>query len=195
MGRKNNAPQRRDQIVWAFYDCLASQGHEKVTIKVIATQANLPSGVIHYYFENKDEIVAVLAEAIVEKYSNLLDLQIAKAETTEQRIDSIIDFLVSIIIDRPLNRVFYNLIQMAFERDYLNEVMKKMLRNYRDQLTDVFVRAGFGRESSYLGAALVAVTEGFSVQLMVDPNAFAESEVRQMVAQAVKFRLSVLQSG
>lgn len=195
MGRKDNSPQRRDQIIWAFYECLASQGHEKVTVKAIAAQANLPPGVIHYYFKSKDEIVAVLAEGIVEKHSSLMNEQIAQAETTAQRIESIIDFLVGITLDRRLNRVFYNLIQMAFERDYLNDVMKKMFRNYRDQVTEVFKKAEVGAESSNLGAALVAVTEGFSVQLMVDPQAFHESEVRQMIAQAVRLRLALLKNG
>jgi AcrR family transcriptional regulator len=46
MGRKSIASERRDQIIWALYDCLSEKGHEKVTIKVIAGQAKLAPGVI-----------------------------------------------------------------------------------------------------------------------------------------------------
>ena len=73
MGRKSSAPQRREQIVWALYECLAERGQEKVTIKEIAAQAGLAPGVIHYYFKSKDDIIAGLAEAIVEKYSRMID--------------------------------------------------------------------------------------------------------------------------
>lgn len=194
MGRKSNAPQRREQIIWALFDCLSEKGHEKVTIKEIAAQAKLPPGVIHYYFKSKDEIVSKLAEAILEKYSNILYSRLAEATSSEQRIDFIIDFLVDLIFDRPLNRAFYNLIQMAFEREQLHKVMKTMLKNYREKLAEVFIEAGAGQDSPILGAALVAVTEGFSVQLMVDPRAFKKADVRQLIAVAVRDRLIAAES-
>jgi DNA-binding transcriptional regulator YbjK len=185
MGRKSNAPQRREQIIWALYECLSKKGHEKVTIKEIATKANLPSGVIHYYFKSKDEIVSMLAEAITEKYSKILEEVIAKANSIEQRIESLIDFLVDSIFDYSLNRVFYNLIQMAFEREQLHEVMKKMLMNYRKELALRLEEASAGQESHFLGAALVAIVEGFSVQLMIDQKILKKSDVRQLIVRAV----------
>jgi len=189
MGRKSNAPKRREQIVWALYDCLAEKGHEKVTVKEIAAQAKLPPGVIHYYFKSKDEIVSTLAEAILEKYSKIVDLRLAEAKSIEQRIDIIIEFLVDIIFDRPLNRTFYNLIQMAFERKELNEVMKEMLYSYRQKVTDIFKEAGVGEQSPLFGAALVAVTEGFAMQLMVDPKSIIRADVHRLITQAVRDRL------
>jgi len=194
MGRKSHAPQRREQIVWALYDCLAEGGSEKVTIKEIAARANLPPGVIHYYFSSKDEIVSHLAEAIVEKYSALLDERLVEAHSPEQRIETSIDFIVDFLIfDRPLNRVFYNLIQMAFEREALGNVIQKMLHDYRKRLALIFEEAGAGRESGMMGAALVALTEGFSLQLMVDPTVFQRADVRGLLALALKERLASVQ--
>ena len=193
MGRKSNAHQRREQIIWALYDCLVEKGHEKVSVKEIAAQAGLPSGVIHYYFSSKDDIVSGLAEAIVDKYSTMLDERLTEAASVEQRIEYAIDFIVDILIfNRPLNHVFYNLIQMTFERKALGKVVKKMFKDYRERLAGVFKEAGVGRESKMLGAALVAVTEGFSAQLMVDPRAFRKNEIRQLIAQAVRDRLTTV---
>jgi AcrR family transcriptional regulator len=189
MGRKSNAPQRREQIVWALYDCLVEKGHEKVSVKEIAARADLPSGVIHYYFSSKDDIVSNLAEAIVDKYSKMLDERLAEAITAEQRIEFAIDFTVDFLIfNRQLNRVFYNLIQMTFERKALGKVVRKMFKDYRERLADVFKDAGAGRESKMLGAALVSLAEGFSAQLVVDPKAFRKVDVRQIIAQAVAGR-------
>ena len=192
MGRKSSAPQRREQIVWALYECLAERGQEKVTIKEIAAQAGLAPGVIHYYFKSKDDIIAGLAEAIVEKYSRMIDEQTAAQFSSEEKIATAIDFIVEeLIFNQPLNRVFYNLIQMAFERQRLQRVVKGLLKEYRERLARVFEEAGAGNASNGLGAALVAVTEGFSLQCLVDPKAFKRDEVRQLVAQAVGFRLSI----
>ena len=79
---------------------------------------------------------------------------------------------------------------MAFERQSLRRVVKDFLKEYRQRLARVFEEAGAGQASKGLGAALVAVTEGFSLQCMVDPAAFERGEVRRLVAQAVTYRLS-----
>ncbi len=190
MGRPSNAKQRRQQIIRALYDCLAIKGHEKVTIKGIAAQAGLPPGVIHYYFSSKDEIVSQLAEAIVDKYSTLLNRKVNEAIGIAGKIESLIDLMIEFIFNRALNRVFYNLIQMAFERTELQIVMKKLLTNYRETVAEVFKEAGAGVQSPFLGAALVAITEGLSVQLMVDPDAFKEKDIRQLISKAVRDRLN-----
>jgi AcrR family transcriptional regulator len=160
MGRKSNASERRDQIIWALYDCLSEKGHEKVTIKVIAGQAKLAPGVIHYYFQSKDEIISSLAEAIIEQYSKALDSRVAEAESTEQQIEYTIDFIVDLIFNRSLARVFYNLIQMTFGRKFLENVMKKMFNDYRQQCANIFKEAG--------------------------PRAFKRDDVRQIISAAVK---------
>ncbi|BBO68990.1 hypothetical protein DSCA_29200 [Desulfosarcina alkanivorans] len=84
MGRKSNADQRRAEIVGALFDCLAGQGHEKVSIKAIAARAGLPHGVIHYYFKSKEDIIADLARVLVDRYSRQFDRLLAKARPGRQ---------------------------------------------------------------------------------------------------------------
>ena len=63
--------------------------------------------------------------------------------------------------------------------------MKKMLSDYRQQAANIFEEAGVGQDSSLLGGALVAIIEGFTVQLLVDPKAFKKTDVRQSIAKTV----------
>ncbi len=195
MGRIDTSSHRRKQIVWALYDCLAKAGSEKVTIKKIAVQAALPPGVIHYYFKSKDQIVSTLAEAIIEKYTSMLKKSLSKAGTAEQKLEYVIDFIVDILIfNRPLNRVFYNLIQLAFEREELGNALKKMFKDYREEFARILAQAGSARGNKIMGAALVAITEGFSIQLMVDPAALKKADVRRSIAQAVKTHIGSTKS-
>ena len=186
MGRKSIAHKRREQILWALYDCLSEKGHEKVTINTIAAQAKLAPGVIHYYFKSKDEIVSMLAEAIIEKYGNILDLRLSEAGLNEKPIDILIDFLVDIILDHPLNHAFYNMVQMTFEREQLKTVMQTMLDSYRNKLSEAIIKSGANRDNPLLGAALLAVTEGTTLQVLMDPRAFKRDDVRQIISAAVK---------
>lgn len=186
MGRKTNAPQRRDEIIWALYDCLAEYGHEKVTVKDIASRAGLAPGVIHYYFKSKDGIVSKLAEALYEKYSCLFKETIVKSASPEQKMEKAIDFIVDkMIFSRPINRVFFNLLQMGYEREELGKVVKKIFEKYRAFLESMFQEMGATRDSRMLAAALVAITEGFSIQVMVDPAAFERETVRRIITQTV----------
>ena len=186
MGRKSIAHKRREQILWALYECLAENGHEKVTINTIAAQAKLSPGIIHYYFKSKDEIVSVLAEAIIEKYGDIFDLRLSEAGLNEQPIDILIDFLVDIILDHPLNHVFYNMVQMSFEREQLQTVMQTMLDSYRNKLSEAIIKSGANRDNPLLGAALLAVIEGTTLQVLMDPRAFKRDDVRQIISAAVQ---------
>jgi len=157
-----------------------------VTIKEIANQAALPPGVIHYYFKSKDEIVASLARALVEKHTRMLEEQLAGLDSEAHRSESTLDYAVDeLIFNRPLNRVFYNLVQMAFERKDLGLALKAMLQDYRARMAEAFRKIGGSLQEPTIGAALVAVTEGLALQWMLDPDAFSRSEVRELLARAI----------
>jgi AcrR family transcriptional regulator len=186
MGRKSNADQRRNEIVWALYDCLAEQGHEKVTIKAIAARAGLPSGVIHYYFTCKEDIVSGLAQALVDRYSQTLDSRLAEEQPGSGAIGVAVDFMVDeLIFNRSLDRVFFNLIQMAFEREPLHQVMTEMFRAYRRRLVEVLTTAGIGHGSPTIGTAMVALAEGFALQWMIEPGALTKKEVRSALVRMI----------
>jgi len=186
MGRKSNADQRRRQIVWALYDCLSEQGHEKVTIKAIAARAGLPYGVIHYYFKSKDDIISDLARAVVDRYTGMLESRMARARSDQEEIALAVDMVVDeLIFNRPLNRVFFNLIQMAYEREALHDVIKEMFRIYRQRFVDVLKGAGFGNRSQAIGTAVVALAEGFSLQWMVEPGVFTKKEVKEALSRTI----------
>jgi predicted PurR-regulated permease PerM len=61
---------------------------------------------------------------------------------------------------------------MTFERKALRSVLQKMFRDYRERLARIFKEAGAGRESHMLGAALVALSEGFFFTADGNPQGF-----------------------
>lgn len=192
MGRKNKAGEKRSQITWALYNLLAKRGHEKVTIKEIAKEAGLAPGVIHYYFKNKDEIITNLSKEMARKYTLHLQSRVDAAITSEQKIKAAIDIIIDdFIFDFSLNRVFYNLVQMSFERKELKTVIQNLFQVYRDLISGVFRSVGVGDDSDQLGASVVAVSEGFAVQFMIDPKAFDTEVVRDIISKAIKDRLNI----
>lgn len=196
MPRKVIAPQRREQIAQALFDCLADNGHETVTVKDIAERANVHYGVIHYYFTSKDEIVTEMADAIITRYEGLLLERIGPLSSASEKLRVALDFLVEqFIFNRRLNRVFYNLVQMAFERETVRRALRKQLRAYRDHIAEV-VRDGIEdgefarRDSEETASLMVALVEGMALQWVIEPKALKRSEVRKLIENTVTKHLA-----
>lgn len=66
MSRKSNTEARRAEIVAAMLTVIARLGYEKATIQVIAKEANMAPGLIHYHFDTKQKILIALVKYIAE---------------------------------------------------------------------------------------------------------------------------------
>lgn len=75
MGRPSNTQQRKQEIVDALLRVMAVHGYEKASIQVIAKEAGLAPGLIHYHFKTKQDILLALvnwiASAARERLQNL----------------------------------------------------------------------------------------------------------------------------
>ncbi len=64
MARKTNSEQRRAEIVMALLATMAGHGYEKATIQLIAREAGLAPGLLHYHFKTKAEILLALVKTL-----------------------------------------------------------------------------------------------------------------------------------
>ncbi|ACL02434.1 transcriptional regulator, TetR family [Desulfatibacillum aliphaticivorans] len=180
MGRKSNAAAKRIEIVEALYECLSQKGHETVTIKEIAVQAGVAPGAIHYYFKSKDEIVACLMEYLAEKYQSLFSEEFARIQGLEDFDERFVDFLCEeFIFNVPLNRVFYNLVQMGFESVVVQKPLQQMMSVYREQSLVRFGGPDYAFDEK--GYLLVAVVEGLALQWVIEPAPNEKEGIRKIV--------------
>ncbi|CAN5284771.1 TetR/AcrR family transcriptional regulator [soil metagenome] len=66
MARRPNTEQRRIEIVNALLVVMAEHGYEKATIQLIAQEAGLAPGLLHYHFKTKAEILLELVKTLAE---------------------------------------------------------------------------------------------------------------------------------
>ena len=65
MGRPSLAEQRRVEICRALQSCVIRNGsYEMTSVKDIAQEAGMAAGMLHHYFESKDDILLVQAMAL-----------------------------------------------------------------------------------------------------------------------------------
>jgi TetR/AcrR family transcriptional repressor of bet genes len=84
VARSSNTEARRAEITGALLAVIARHGYDKATIQAIAAQAGLAPGLIHYHFENKQEIlvslIGALAQAAHTRYVAVLGEQVEPFE-------------------------------------------------------------------------------------------------------------------
>lgn len=91
MARPTNTEERRTQIVGGFQAALAAHGYEKATIAQIAKSAGLTSGLIHYHFRSKLEILLELVERLGARLHERYQALSAGLRSPEGRLAAFID--------------------------------------------------------------------------------------------------------
>ena len=88
MAKPSNADTRRTQIVAAMLPVLAEHGYERATVALIARQAGLASGLIHYYFPSKREILVSLVRSVGDYADTRFREAVAAGATPLQRLQA-----------------------------------------------------------------------------------------------------------
>lgn len=65
MAARTNTDERRAQIVEGLLSVMATSGYEGATIVAIGKAAGLASGLVHYHFATKDEVLLALVDRLV----------------------------------------------------------------------------------------------------------------------------------
>ncbi len=169
------AAERRQQIVWGLYECLTQSDFGQVTIKDIADKADVAPGIVHHYFTNKDEIYGALSLSLRDQYETSLDEFLARQPTGTNRRNAALDFIVDeFILDRSLNRVFYNLVLKALDNTAIRQPLQDLLDRYRNRLQEEFHHLP--------GAAMTGQIEGLALQHLIDPDRFTREDFLAILA-------------
>jgi AcrR family transcriptional regulator len=68
MGRKELAAERQDAILDAMERCIVKYGLQGTTLENIASEADINRGLIHHYIGNRDDVVQLMVERLLERY-------------------------------------------------------------------------------------------------------------------------------
>lgn len=79
MPRPSNTEARKRQIVEALMTVMATSGYAGATIPLIAKEAGLTSGLVHYHFDSKQSILIALVQHMVE----LIDVRFRAINTKD----------------------------------------------------------------------------------------------------------------
>ena len=120
MGRPSLAEQRRVEICRALQSCVIRNGsYEMTSVKDIAQEAGMAAGMLHHYFESKDDILLVTAEMVLLELQNHLSdlLRIKDAAlgiVLVNQIEKIIELVVRELLFQLLRQIILDVLDGLF---------------------------------------------------------------------------------
>lgn len=100
--RKKEKEYRKQQILIAARHCFKRQGYQATSIKTIAGEAELSSGLIYLYYKSKEDLYAALLISILEQiYVRFLHIFYLDLSTIKDRLTEMTRVILDIYEDEP----------------------------------------------------------------------------------------------
>lgn len=191
MARPSNREARRKQIVGGFQKVLAVNGFEKATTASIAEAAGLTTGLIHYHFASKLEILLELVTTI----GTVLEARYQRMkEESEGPLDQLAAFIDSrLALGRDASpdlvacwvAIGTEALRLPEVREIYGDLMLAQHRQLQDIVGRISVLNGGGEaDTGEVATAILAAIEGcYQLALTVPeiaPAGFASRSVRRM---------------
>ena len=193
MGRPSNSAERRQEITAGLMRDMASHGYERATIALIAREAGLASGLVHYHFESKAEILRALVEGLASGARARIDALVAGADSAMGRVDALLDGLLARGESEDLDAVrCWSLIGAEAVTD------TEVRALYSGFITELTQRLGVllvaacheagrsGEGSRAMAGALVAMAEGYFALSAAVPDAIPIGSAAAMAKRAAR---------
>ncbi|MBN2158373.1 MAG: TetR family transcriptional regulator [Spirochaetes bacterium] len=169
---------RRGQLTRAAYKVVGQKGYYDFTIRDIAREAGLSTGLVHYYFKNKEDLLLNLLKEINTNMTAILNKAIGKAEDPREKLN--IFMMQAFDLVKNEKDYFYIVIDFWTQVNK-NERMKraniKLFKSYRDEIIKI-LNEGIDKgifmkmDLDYTAAVIISIIQGMIIQYVIDNNAF-----------------------
>ena len=161
--------ERRIQILEALHHCLLEKPFHQTTIKEIARKAGVNHGLLHYYFENKQDLLLKYIDHTFDNYYREFLERFARCPAdgafsacrTEERFQWV---LGEVAFNRESARIFTEIWAMAMHNEAIRQKLHELYARWQRRIVDLMDDAGEGDEkASRISLSLIALTEGLSL--------------------------------
>ncbi|MCM3782355.1 TetR/AcrR family transcriptional regulator [Neobacillus mesonae] len=171
---------KKKQLIEAAYHLFVKQGYLNTSIKDIANEAGITSGLVHYYFKNKEELLLSVQDAVQKQYQSKYE-KLNETITIEEAVHEI----KSRVEDNPnWYRWRYEIFSLGMKDDSgkLEQEAASILKNGRNSLsTPIQQYVGDSEKSSAMASVLLACFDGLALQKIIDEDFDLDNAYRLLV--------------
>lgn len=173
---------RRGQLTRAAYKVVGQKGYYDFTIRDIAREAGLSTGLVHYYFKNKEDLLLNLLKEINANMTIILNRAISKSDDPREKLNIFMTQAFDLV--KTEKDYFYIVIDFwsqVNKNDRMKRANTKLFKSYRDEIIKILkegIDSGvfMKMDLNYTSAVIISIIQGMIIQYVIDNNAFDYEE-------------------
>jgi AcrR family transcriptional regulator len=161
---------RRRALAESALQTLGELGYARSSLREIANNSEFSHGVVHYYFEDKLDLIVFCVRQYKATCVHRYDEVIASADSADGLVAAFADKLVETIVDEaPMHRLWYDLRAQSMFEEGLRDAVLTIDQTLRDMIGRVVTTYAFlsGRESAMSDEAAYGLLDGLFQQALL----------------------------
>jgi TetR/AcrR family transcriptional regulator, transcriptional repressor of bet genes len=135
--------ERRNQLAESALQTLGSLGYARASLREIAGNSPFSHGVVHYYFEDKLELVVYSVRYYKTRCVTRYDAVVAESSSPEELLERFAAKLAQTIREEaPMHRLWYDLRTQSMFEPQLREAVALIDRTLQEMIWRVVTRYG-----------------------------------------------------
>ena len=179
---------KRKELLSAAISVIADEGYAGASMRKVAKKAGHTTGAVTYYFANKEEMVAAVADHVFDQFDATLDLN-QNSVDVRSIVQKWLDWTSEEDTDTWL--AVFQLLAHARHEPVFASVIRERYSRFRRALTAVLQRGqdqGVIRKdirADLLADQLSAISDGWQMMLPIEPERFKPDRSQALLDTAI----------
>jgi AcrR family transcriptional regulator len=164
------------RIVEAMRASVGKRGAAGSTFDVVAREAGVSRGLLHYYFGSKERLMVEVVRSDCDARVAALEENLATATSADEFVAFLVQTLEAFLSDEPGQSLLYEMLSASRRSEEIRAELAELYRRWRAQLADALrdkQREGvvsLDADPEAVAALLFALGDGMGLQVISDPE-------------------------
>ena len=183
--------RRRSQLTRAAYKVVGQKGYYDFTIRDIAREAGLSTGLVHYYFKNREDLLLNLLKDMNTNLRYYLNKELTVLSDPRDKLLTFCDQAFD-LVDRE-KAYFYVLIDFWAQINHNKRIRQaniKLFQSYRDEIAAI-LKEGAAKgvflvvDVKLTSVIIISLIQGTIIQHVIDNGAFDYREYTGRIKEQI----------
>lgn len=179
----------RARIIDAARKLMADKGVKQTTLADIAREAGISRGTLFYYYASKNDLIYDILEKHLSDLTDAIFASLPRRRNTVDLASALQSALTGLIQDESSGRMNLYLLQEAIiENSDLRDRFAVKYQTWRELIAGQAARIlgiSDSRQLSTLGALLLAMIDGLTIQFLLAPQSVNFQEIAQQLVTMI----------
>ena len=169
---------RRAQLTRAAYKVVGEKGYSDFTIKDIAREAGLSTGLVHYYFKNKEDLLFKLLKGMNDNLKHDLNKALTVLDDPQEKLLAFCNEAFDLVHkEKAYFSVLVDFLAQINRNKRIHQAIVKLFQSYRDEIVAI-LKEGVAKgvfavaDVQLTSVIIVSLIQGNIFQHLIDPEAF-----------------------